>query len=337
MSEILEVCGGCNAKLGPDLLHQALCGLPNTMRDDVLVGYDSSDDAAIIKITEDTAIILTMDFFPAIVENPYDFGRIAATNALSDIYAMGGEPVSALNMVCFPENGDIALLREILRGGADVVVEAGASLVGGHSIHDPRSKYGLSVMGKVHPGKIWKNNTARAGDALILTKKLGVSLVTGGVRAGVLPAEAMQEAVDSMCKLNRDAADILKQFTVHACTDVTGFGLAGHLLEMLGEDKNAVLYQDSLPLLPYALQAAEEYCFTAGAQRNRNHAQSKLNLADIPFAYQEILFDPQTSGGLLAAVPAEQAGAIVEQMHGKNLPAALIGIIEHGEGNITLL
>lgn len=335
--ERLEVCGGCNAKIGPDLLHQALSGLPNTLREDVLVGYDSSDDAAVIKISADTAIILTMDFFPAIVENPYDFGRIAAANALSDIYAMGGEPVSALNMVCYPEQGDIALLREILRGGADMVCAAGAALVGGHSIHDARSKYGLSVMGKVHPDKIWKNNTPQPGDALILTKPLGVSLVTGGVRAGILPQEALQAAVDSMCRLNKDAAEVLKAYSVHACTDVTGFGLAGHLLEMLGSAYNALLDREALPLLPHALQAAEEYCFTAGAQRNRNHAQARLNLEEIPFSYQEILFDPQTSGGLLAAVPAKQAGEIVEHMHAKEVPAMVIGIIEDGTGKITLL
>lgn len=335
--DILEVCGGCNAKLGPDLLHKALCGLPNLHREEVLVGYDTADDAAIIKLSEDVAVILTMDFFPVIVENPYDFGRIAAVNALSDVYAMGGEPVSALNLVCFPESGDTELLREILRGGADAVVEAGAALVGGHSIHDPRTKYGLSVMGKVHPDKVWKNNSPKAGDALILTKKLGVSLVTGGVRAGVLPSQALEEAVASMGKLNKDAAEILKGHRVHACTDVTGFGLAGHLLEMLGESKNAILYRESLPLLSHALQAAKEFCFTSGAQRNRNHAQSHLNMEDIPFAYQEILFDPQTSGGLLVAVPVEEAEEILAEMHVKGLPAALIGNVIEGEGKIRVL
>ncbi len=334
MKEVLEVCGGCNAKLGPDLLAAALHNLPNTKRDDILVGYDSADDAAIVKISEDVAVIQTMDFFPAIVEDPYDFGRIAATNALSDIYAMGGEPVCALNMVCFPEEGDVAVLQQILKGGADVLVNAGAALVGGHSIHDPRPKYGLSVTGVVHPQKVWQNNTAQAGDVLILTKKLGVSLVTGGVRAGVLPEHALAEAVESMCTLNKAAADILRNYTVHACTDVTGFALAGHLLEMLDGKKDAVLYGNSLPLLAYAIKAAEEFCFTAGGQRNRNHAAPFCNMESIPFAYQEILFDPQTSGGLLAAVPMEQANEILQKMQSCNIPAAIIGNIEEGSGHI---
>lgn len=337
MSDSLEVCGGCNAKLGPDLLSKVLCGLPNTKRDDVIVGYDSSDDAAVIKISDTEAVILTMDFFPAIVENPYDFGRIAATNSLSDIYAMGGEPVAALNIVCFPESGDTGLLKEILRGGADVVKSAGASLVGGHSIHERRPIYGLSVIGKAHPDKIWQNNTPKDGDVLILTKALGVGLVTGAARVGVIPPEALDIAVESMCTLNKTASEILRNHTIHACTDVTGFALSGHLLEMLGDSKNAVIYGESLPVLPYALEAAREFCFTAGAQRNRKHAQFKVNLNEIPFEYQELIFDPQTSGGLLAAVPLSEADAILEEMHAKNLPAALIGSIESGDGNIKLI
>lgn len=337
MSDILEVCGGCNAKLGPDLLSKVLCGLPNTKRDDVLVGYDSSDDAAVIKISDSEAVILTMDFFPAIVENPYDFGRIAATNSLSDIYAMGGEPIAALNIVCFPENGDTNLLKEILRGGADVVKSAGASLVGGHSIHERRPIYGLSVIGKAHPDSIWKNNTPYEGDALILTKALGVGLVTGAARVGVIPKKALDIAVQSMCTLNKKASEILKQYTVHACTDVTGFALSGHLLEMLGDSKNAIIYGESLPVMPYALQAAREFCFTAGAQRNRKHAQEKINLNDIPFEYQELIFDPQTSGGLLAAVPLSEADEILNKMHDAQLPAALIGSIENGSGNIKVI
>lgn len=337
MSELLEVCGGCNAKLGPDLLSKVLMGLPNTIRDDVLVGYDSSDDAAVIKISDTEAIILTMDFFPAIVENAYDFGRIAATNALSDIYAMGGEPIAALNIVAYPEDGDTNLLHDILRGGADVVKNAGAALVGGHSIHNKRPIYGLSVIGKAHPDKIWQNNTACEGDVLILTKTLGVGLVTGAARAGVIPSDALKLAIDSMCTLNKTASDILKQYTVHACTDVTGFALSGHLLEMLGNNKDAIIFGESLPILQYALESAQEFCFTAGAQRNRKHAQDKINLFDIPFAYQELMFDPQTSGGLLAAVPLNEADEILCKMHQNNLPAAVIGTINAGTGNIKFI
>lgn len=337
MGDMLEVCGGCNAKLGPDLLGRVLCNLPNTIRDDVLVGYDSSDDAAVIKISDTEAVILTMDFFPAIVENPYDFGRIAATNALSDIYAMGGEPVAALNIVCYPESEDTGLLHQILRGGADVAKSCGVAIVGGHSIHNARAVYGLSVMGKANPNKIWKNNTAQSGDVLILTKALGVGLVTGASRVGAIPKEALNIAIDSMCTLNKYASEILKSHTVHACTDVTGFALSGHLLEMLGDSKDANIFGESLPILPYALEAAREFCFTAGAQRNRKHAKDKINLSNIPFEYQELLFDPQTSGGLLAAVPLDEADDILNKMHEKNLPAALIGNIVDGNGNIKFI
>ena len=213
MDKLLEVCGGCNAKLGPDLLSLVLSGLESHRRDDVIVGYESSDDAAVIKINDTEAIVLTMDFFPAVVEDPFFFGQIAATNALSDVYAMGGEPIAALNMVCFPENGDPAILKEILRGGASKVKEAGASLVGGHSIHDRKPKYGLAVVGKLKINEIWKNNTPKENDVLILTKPLGVGLVTGGARAGVIPKEATDIAIKYMTQLNSLSASILKKYS----------------------------------------------------------------------------------------------------------------------------
>lgn len=336
MKNLLEVCGGCNAKLGPDLLHLVLSGLKNTKRGDVLIGYESNDDAAVIQISENEGIVLTMDFFPAVVEDPYYFGQIAAANALSDIYAMGASPIAALNMVCFPENGDISVLKEILRGGADKVAEAAAALVGGHSIHDNRPKYGLAVIGKVALNKLWKNNTPKENDVLILTKPLGISLITGAARAAVIPENACDNAIHYMTQLNAKAAAILKHYPVHACTDVTGFSLTGHLLEMLGKDFSATLFLDAIPTLPYAKEAAEAFAFSAGGQRNRKHAEKFMpQLKNIPFYMQEILFDPQTSGGLLASVELHHAEEIVSQMRFEGVDAHIIGTIEAGNGFIN--
>lgn len=338
MDKLLEVCGGCNAKLGPDLLSLVLSGLESHRRDDVIVGYESSDDAAVIKISDTEAIVLTMDFFPAVVEDPFFFGQIAATNALSDVYAMGGEPIAALNMVCFPENGDPAILKEILRGGASKVKEAGASLVGGHSIHDRKPKYGLAVVGKLKINEIWKNNTSKENDVLILTKPLGVGLVTGGARAGVIPKEATDIAIKYMTQLNSLSASILKKYSVAALTDVTGFALSGHLLEMLDNSFDANIFVSALPLMPYALEAAEGFAFTAGGQRNRKHAEHKIKgLNSLSLAMQEIIFDPQTSGGLLCAISLSDSEKALKELKENGIDAAIIGSIEKGDGHINLL
>lgn len=338
MEKLLEVCGGCNAKLAPDLLSLVLSGLESHRRDDVLVGYESSDDAAIIKISDTEGIALTMDFFPAVVENPYYFGQIAATNALSDIYAMGGEPIAALNMVCFPENGYPAILKEILRGGADKVKEAGASLVGGHSIHDRKPKYGLAVIGKLKLSELWKNNSPMENDALILTKPLGAGLVTGGARAGVIPSKATDIAIKYMTQLNSKSAEVLKKYSVHALTDVTGFALSGHMLEMLDNKFDASIFVSALPLMPYAFEAAEGFAFTAGGQRNRKHAENKIrNLSSLSLAMQEIIFDPQTSGGLLCAISLDDSEKALKELKQNGIDAAIIGFIEKGDGFINLM
>ncbi len=326
----LFVCGGCNAKIGAGVLSQLLRSLPPTPRSDMLVGFDSSDDAAVIKMTEDLAVIQTLDFFPPMVTDSLLFGKIAAANALSDVYAMGGEPVSAMNIVCYPEkNGEHAYdaLQRILTGGAEKVAEAGAALAGGHSIHDPKIKYGLSVMGTVHPDRIWKNNTPQVGDVLFLTKKLGVGIITTAYSAAEVSESAFDEAAESMIRLNKYAAALFSRFTVHACTDITGFGLIGHLLEMTGTRHTAHLRASAIPFIQVAYQAAGEFLLTAGGQRNRNFAAEKVQFNMNDFALEEILFDPQTSGGLLVSVAGEDADAVRAACKKEQVPLFEIGSI----------
>ena len=330
MSEPIVFCrgGGCTAKLGPGVLERVLEKLPKGARDpELLVGFDSRDDGAVYRLTPDVAVIQTLDFFPPMVEDPYIFGQIAAANALSDIYAMGGEVRTALNIVCFPDEMDLNILGRILQGGAEKVAEAGGSLVGGHSIADDGVKYGLSVMGTVHPDRIWTNVGARQGDKLILTKKLGVGLICTAARVGQASEEALTQAEQSMTTLNQYAAELFGRYTVHACTDVTGFGLLGHLHEMLGERCSAVLAWERIPVLPGALDYAGEFLFTAAAQRNRNFVGERVKFDHLPFAAEEVLFDPQTSGGLLCALPEWEADRAVEELRQAGLPAAVIGVV----------
>lgn len=324
---MLEVCGGCNAKIGAGDLEGLLAPLPVVRREDVVLGFEKKEDGAVIRTGPDEGMIVTMDFFPTMVEDPYLFGKIAAANALSDIYAMGGTPVSAMNMVCFPEEEDLDLLREILRGGAEVVAEAGATLCGGHSIHDPKIKYGLSVTGKVQLSKLWQNHTAEAGDLLLLTKPLGISLLMNGFGVGEVSREDYERGVESMVTLNKGAAEILKNYDPHAVTDVTGFALMGHLTEMTDAHKTAVVFTDSLPVFPGAKEAAEEFVMTAGGQRNRQFLKDKVSFQFDDYAMEEVLFDPQTSGGLLAALPREKAFAALEDCKKAGLHAAVIGKI----------
>ncbi len=306
----LIVCGGCNAKIGAGDLSALLKDLPRVENPNMLIGFDHSDDAAVIKVNDETALIQTLDFFPAPVSDPYLFGQIAAANALSDVYAMGGVPLSALNIVAFPEGDDYTVLKEILRGGAEKVQEAGAVLAGGHSIHDSRPKYGLSVNGTAHPQHIWRNNGAKIGDVLFLTKPLGVGIITAAYNVGEISDHAFKRACDSMSLLNKYAADFFRTYDIHACTDITGFGLLGHLLEMLDADKSAILKAQNIPYIPEARHAAEEFLLTAGGQRNRNHTAKDVRFEIKDFALEEILFDPQTSGGLLFAVSASDAEKI---------------------------
>ncbi|MDO4670059.1 MAG: selenide, water dikinase SelD [Aerococcus sp.] len=326
--EQLIICGGCNAKIGAGYLSEILADLPKPAERDenLLVGFDSADDASVYKISDDVALIQSVDFFPTMVSDPYLFGRIAATNALSDIYAMGGEVFTALNIVMFPEEKNLNILKKILEGGADAVHEAGATLSGGHSINATTPKYGLSVSGKVHPDKIIRNDTAEVGDALILTKPLGVGIVTTAYSVSETTESAFQQAVKAMTTLNKYAADIMKNFTVHSCTDITGFGLLGHLNEMLHDQFSAEIKVKDVPFIPEAYECAREFLVTAGGQKNRNYLEDKVVFDFDDYALEEIFYDPQTSGGLLISVPQAEADQLVKALNQSDkIDAQLIG------------
>jgi selenide,water dikinase len=269
--------------------------------------------------------VSTVDFFSPMVEDPFLFGKIAAANALSDIYAMGARPLYALNLISFPRRMDKKILGDILAGGAEKALEAETVIAGGHSIYDHEPKYGLAVTGLVYPRKLIGNNSCREGDALIVTKALGVGLVMSGLRAGEAAAWMVRAAADSMERLNRYAAEKFAGFAVHACTDVTGFGLAVHAAEMAGERFTLVIDGGSLPLLEGALGFAENFYATAAGQRNRNFMDGKADVSGISPALQEIVFDPQTSGGLLIALAAEYAQALCGAIQKDDPAAAIIG------------
>ena len=331
--------GGCTAKLGAGVLSRILEKLPRGEQDpNLLVGYDSRDDAAVYCIADDIAFVQTVDFFPPMVDDPYTFGQIAAANALSDIYAMGGEVKTALNLVCFPESMDLNILGEILRGGAEKVAEAGGSLAGGHSIADTGVKYGLSVTGLVNPKRMYCNDTGQPGDKLILTKALGVGLICTANRVGEAAPENMKAAIASMTTLNKTAAEISRKYIVHAATDVTGFSFLGHLHEMMGGRLSCVIDAHAVPVLPGAEKAADDFLYTAAGQRNRNHTGPCVTFEDVPFAMEEVLFDPQTSGGLLLAVSPEDAAQLEAELQAAGLPAKIVGeIIPKTEHEITVV
>lgn len=328
MDEQIVFCkgGGCTAKLGAGVLERVLSRLPKGPSDPhLLIGFDSKDDAAVYQLTDDIAIVQTLDFFPPMVEDPYLFGQIAAANALSDVYAMGGEVKTALNIVCFPEAMDLNILGEIMRGGTEKVQEAGGILAGGHSIADTDVKYGLSVTGVVHPDRIYPNNGGQPGDLLILTKPLGVGIICTANRVGEASPQAMAAAANSMTTLNKYAAECCRNYTIHACTDVTGFGFLGHLHEMLDDKLSCHVHASQVPLIPEALDYADEFLLTAAGQRNRNHITPFLSFEDIPFATEEVLFDPQTSGGLLIALAPEEALALLADLKAIGLSAGIVG------------
>lgn len=331
---ILSMCtsGGCGAKIGPADLTALLSGLQRIPDKNLLVGFDSSDDAAVYDLQNGSSLISTVDFFSPMVEDARTFGRIAAANAMSDVWAMGGRPVLALNMVCFPERMNKAILGEILAGGAEKIAEAGAVLGGGHSIYDTEPKYGLAVSGLIPTDRILRNNTARISDRLILTKPLGVGLIMAALRGEVAAPEAVNAAIKSMERLNKYAAEKMLPYQVSACTDVTGFGLLAHALEMAGAETTLCLHPEALPILDYAAEYAAEYLMTAAGQRNRMHLSGHCDVSALPFPLQEILFDPQTSGGLLIAVHPEEAEALLQDIQLDDPAAAMIGtVLARGE------
>jgi len=320
------VSGGCGAKIESGALAKLLGGIPSGGDDRLLVGYDTLDDAAVYKLDEERSLIFTVDFFPPMVNDAKTFGRIAAANALSDVWAMGGRPLLALNLVCFPEAMDKKILADILEGGAEKIAEAGALLGGGHSIYDKEPKYGLAVTGIIETSKVIRNNTPKPGHKLILTKPLGVGIVMAAHRVGMADEAALSRALSSMERLNRYACESMEGFDVSACTDVTGFGLLVHALEMASDTAAIVLYADALPIIPRAADYANEYLLTAAGQRNRNRVNNIIDVEGLPFAVQELVFDPQTSGGLLIAVSPGAAEELLRRIRGSGDPdAAIIG------------
>lgn len=291
-----------------------------------MVGTESSDDAAVYKLTEDTALIETLDFFTPVVDDPYTFGQIAAANSLSDIYAMGGEPKVALNIVCFPACLPIDVLSQILRGGADKVLEAGAVVVGGHTVDDNEPKYGLSVTGIVHPKKILKNNTAKEGDLLILTKPLGVGIINTAIKGGLASPEAYEKAVEVMKTLNKYAFLKVRDFDISSCTDITGFGLMGHLYEMAeGSGHSITVYKNRVPVIPEAVEYAKMGLVPAGAYKNKSYLEGKYILSGVEEYMEDILFDPQTSGGLILSMKEIDAMKAMAALKELDLKSALIG------------
>ena len=309
-----------------------MCDLPKFYSEQLLVGFETSDDAAVYKLNEDQAVIQTLDFFTPIVDNPYDFGAIAAANALSDVYAMGGVPTLAMNIVGFPNCLDTAILKEIMRGGADKVKEANALLVGGHSIQDDEPKYGLSVMGLISPNKIWKNIGAKVGDAILLTKPIGMGIITTALKEDMLNEEEVQYATRCMSTLNKIPTElaIKMNITVNACTDVTGFGLLGHLLEMASGSQVLVqLLSEKIPFISSAFNLAEMGIIPAGAYKNRYHAEKHIHLSEnVSEAMIDMCFDPQTSGGLLLSIPENEAELFISALRELyDLPVEIIGTV----------
>jgi selenide,water dikinase len=293
----------------------------------MLVGTETSDDAGVFRLRPDLAIVNTVDFFTPIVDDPYVFGQIAAANSLSDVYAMGGEPKTCMNIVCFPKGKmDIEILGEILRGGADKVKESGAVIIGGHSIIDEEIKYGMAVTGVIHPDKIFRNVGVQEGDALILTKPLGTGIISTALKKGKAPKESIEAAVASMIVLNNTASRIMRNYGVHACSDVTGYGLLGHSLEMAsGSSVTFILESAKLPLLPRAARLAEKGYLTGGCKRNRDYLKDKITVdKSIREGLAEVAFDPQTSGGLLIALPQRHAQKLVEELQRNGVKAATI-------------
>ncbi|WP_418750921.1 selenide, water dikinase SelD [Frisingicoccus sp.] len=323
--------GGCTAKLGPAVLSRVLSRIPKVKDENLIIGYDSSDDAAVYKLTEDLAIVQTLDFFPPMVDDPYIFGQVAAANALSDVYAMGGEVKTALNIVCFPEAMDLNVLGQILLGGSEKVREAGGVLAGGHSIADSDVKYGLSVTGVIHPERIFANNRCEAGDVLLLTKPLGTGIVCTADRLGAASEGAVDLAVKSMTTLNKYASEIIKKYRVHGCTDVTGFGFLVHLCEMLTHRFSAHIDASAIPYIPECPEYVEEFYLTAAGQRNRNHVEKQVEFVNCSFAIEEILFDAQTSGGLLVSMPPEDGEAALKELKGLGLPCNIVGYVTDRE------
>jgi selenide, water dikinase len=328
---------GCAAKLSPSVLDSILKRLPPQTDPNLLVGFETSDDAAVYRLTDNLAIVQTVDFFTPIVDDPAQFGQVAAANSLSDVYAMGGRPISALTIVAFPASGAAEVLEEILRGGLAKMSEANCTVVGGHSIRDDELKFGYAVTGIIHPEKVWKNVGARAGDVLLFTKPLGTGVIATALKQGLAQEAWVSAATASMTRLNRDAADALHEVEdaskndrpVHAVTDVTGFGLLGHAREMaIGSAVSMKIDHKKIAYLPGAIEAARGHFFSGGMKNNRDFCESCVGFAgSVADEFRALLFDPQTSGGLLVSIAPESAHSALAAFERYKVPARAIGEI----------
>lgn len=335
----LASCAGCGAKVGAGTLVHLLEGFRTHSDPRLLVGYDKSDDASVYYLDENTALVQTTDFFPPIVDDPFLYGQIAAANAISDVYAMGGEPKLALNILCLPESMTAEMVQELLRGGYDKAYEAGAIITGGHTIHGAEPIYGLAVSGFVHPKKILTNSGAKPGDVLMLTKPLGVGVLTTAAKAGLVPNAVMQRIYHQMATLNKTARDIMVKYRVHSCTDVTGFALLGHSFEMAqGSGCTIHIQSKNVPFHQEAWEFADMGFLPAGAYRNRDYAESGVTVrGSVSRTMQDLLYDPQTSGGLLMAVDAADAESCLKELQAAIPGAAVVGYVTDRQENWIIL
>jgi selenide,water dikinase len=335
--------GGCASKLAPGTLTDVLSRLPQQQDENLLVGFESADDAGIYRISADQALVQTVDFFTPMVDDPFTYGRIAATNALSDVYAMGGRALTALTLVCFPQDGDTAVLEQVLRGGLSVMEVAGCTVVGGHSVRDTEIKFGYAVTGMIHPDRVLRNTTAKPGDALVFTKALGTGVITTALKQGRAKQAWVNEAIASMTTLNKDAAEVITRakFDVHAATDVTGFGLMGHARELaFGSNVELRIDTAAIQVLDGAIDAIRLGCIPGGLLANREFAECIVNVqsSSISDDVRTLLFDPQTAGGLLVSVRAEHADALVNELQAAGYPnTRRIGEVLAGRPAISLV
>ena len=334
--------GGCASKLAPGSLRRVLDRLPIASDPNLLVGFDTSDDAGVYRIGEDCALVQTIDFFTPMVDDPFSFGQIAAANALSDIYAMGGRPLTALSVVCYPQEGDLDVLTELMRGGLAKLIEADCTLVGGHSVRDAEMKFGYAVTGLIDPAGVYTNSGAQSGDVLILTKGLGTGVITTALKQGKAEDGWVDGAVRSMTALNKSAAAILSRHSgIHAVTDVTGFGLMGHGREMaMGSKVILEIEVSRVPRLEGALEAIALGAIPAGLQANRDYAECVVSDApssQIGDDLRALMYDPQTSGGLLISVAPDSAPELLASLQAAALPAAAIGRVRNGKAGIVLV
>src|SRR5271154_3177385 len=327
--------GGCASKLSPAALDSVLGKLARQHDPNVLVGFDHADDAGVYRISAEQALVQTVDFFTPVVDDPYVFGQIAATNALSDVYAMGGKPLTALALVCFPEKAELEILERILAGGLSKMMEAGCTVIGGHSIRDEETKFGYAVTGLIHPKRVLTNAGAKPGDALIFTKSLGTGVISTAIKKGKAEAEWIDAAVQSMTTLNKRAAEVIERgtFRVHGMTDVTGFGLIGHAREMaLASNVALRFFSKDIPILPGALECIRAGFVPGGLGNNRDFAECVVGYeGEISDELKALLFDPQTAGGLLISIAEGDSQKIVSELQDLGIPARRVGNVTESQ------